>query len=141
SELGREEDSRLACRASAGGALAGREYDLRAARSPWPGGSAPVAPAGAAWRLAAGGVRGGQRCLGRGFQGMVSHGRRPALRSVELERSAQPLRLAAASHEPPGWAACLAGARRRLPRVRLAARGAQRQWCAVRRPRRGWLVA
>src|SRR6185437_16676371 len=59
SELGREEDSRLACRASAGGALAGREYDLRAARSPWPGGSAPVAPAGAAWRLAAGGVRGG----------------------------------------------------------------------------------
>src|SRR6185437_1586380 len=78
--------------------LAGREHDLRAARSAWSGGSAQMAPPGSARCVAADGLSGKQRRLGHGFQGLVSHRRWTALRPLQPERSAQPLCVAAASN-------------------------------------------
>src|SRR6185437_14041018 len=95
---GGEEDPRLACRSPAGRALAGREHDLRAARSAWSGSSAQMAPPGSARCVAADGLSGKQRRLGHGFQGLVSHRRWTALRPLQPERSAQPLCVAAASN-------------------------------------------
>src|SRR5439155_4348256 len=74
-----------------GTALAGGEHHGRDAAAGRLGGAAPQAAANCAVYPASGARRGTQPGVVRGFQGLVSHRRRPARRSADHLRRPQPL--------------------------------------------------
>src|SRR5271166_1051339 len=77
-------------------------------------------------------LRGGQRRVVYRLQGLVLDRRRRPLRAADPHRRDEPLSLALSGAGEVRRRACLAGARRRVPRVRPAAQASLRQRLAVR---------
>src|SRR6476620_8611105 len=88
----------------------GAQHDYRDARSTWPGASTTAAPTRSVAALAADDGGSGEPSLGDRLQGLVPDHGWSALRSLDGERSPQPVYFAAAGGREARWSARLAGA-------------------------------
>src|SRR6476646_614335 len=96
--------------------MAGAQHDYRDARSTWPGASTTAAPTRSVAALAADDGGSGEPSLGDRLQGLVPDHGWSALRSLDGERSPQPVYFAAAGGREARWSARLAGAGGGIPR-------------------------
>ncbi len=112
--------------------LAGGEHDRAHVRSRGADGEAQAAPKEPALERTLRALRGGQRRVVYRLQGLVLDRRRRPLRAADPHRRDEPLSLALSGAGEVRRRACLAGARRRVPRVRPAAQASLRQRLAVR---------
>src|SRR5215813_1719649 len=120
--------------------VAGGEHDRRDPGPQRLGAAPPSSGEGAGAPGSAGRHRGRERRVGGGFQGLVPHRRRTALRTLLLERLGEPLRAASAGMGTDAAGARLGVAGCGVSRVRLAEAAAQRQWPALCQHGAGRLV-